>query len=368
MFRGSTFGDIFRISTFGESHGKGQGVIIEGCPSGMTLDLDAIRSEMDRRKPGQSKLVTQRQESDEFEFYSGLFEGRTTGTPLMALILNRDARSRDYSEIKDLFRPGHADYSYFAKYGHRDYRGGGRSSARETAARVLAGAVAKQILNTHGISIFGAMIQLGSVKAVARDWQFVEHNDLRSPDPQVVAAMEDELQKARKDLDSLGAVVEIMIAGVPAGLGEPVFGRLDAALAAAMMSIPATKGVEFGSGFQSVEKRGSELNDQMSSSGFLSNNHGGILGGISTGTPIVLRFALKPTSSLARPQATIDSTYQDRTIQTKGRHDPCVGIRAVPVGEAMCALVVVDFLFKRFAEQQALEAYEKLHVKPYGLA
>lgn len=340
---GNTFGTLFQATTFGESHGAALGVVIGGCPAGLALDQSLIRRELARRRPGQSKLVSPRKESDEFEILSGLFEGVTTGSPIAMLVRNQDVKSKDYSAIKDLFRPGHADFTYYAKYGVRDYRGGGRSSARETVGRVLAGAVARQILQSAAVSIYGGVIQVGNVIAKKRDWASVESNDLRSTDPDVVEAMRAEIERARKDRDSVGGIVEICASGVPIGLGEPVFAKLDAALAGAMMSIPAVKGVEIGAGFSAAEKRGSQINDQMSPGGFLKNDHGGILGGISSGAPIVMRLAIKPTSSIPQELDTIDTDFKARKISTLGRHDPCVALRAVPIAEAMLALVLVDF-------------------------
>lgn len=344
---GNTFGTLFRVSTFGESHGPALGVVIDGCPAGLELNLEAIEEDLARRRPGQSKLVTPRKEKDEFEILSGLFEGKTTGTPLTFVIRNQDVKSKDYSSIKDLFRPGHADYGYFAKYGHRDYRGGGRSSARETAARVIAGAVAKQLL--PGVLIRGAVVQVADVCAKKRIWEEVEKNDLRSPDPDVIDAMRTAIERARKERDSVGGIVEVEAVNVPVGLGEPLFGKLDAVLAWALMSIPAVKGVEIGSGFQSAELRGSEMNDQITPEGFRSNHHGGILGGITSGTPIVARMALKPTSSIPQDLDTIDTSFQAQKISTKGRHDPCVALRAVPIAEAMVACVLVDFWLQDLA-------------------
>ncbi len=346
MINGNTFGNSFRVTTFGESHGALLGVVIDGCPSRLELDLPGIQKELDRRKPGQSKLVSPRREADEFEIVSGFFEGMTTGTPLAAIFKNSDVKSKDYDAIKDLFRPGHADYTYHKKYIHRDYRGGGRSSARETIARVFAGSVARQILSHWGVSIYGGLVQLGKIKAKKYQWESVEENMLRSVDPGLVDAMTEELEAARKDRDSVGGVIEVRADGVPVGLGEPVFSKLSAAIGASMFSIPAVKGVEIGDGFSLCEMKGSEANDEMNADGFISNHHGGVLGGLSSGAPIVIRIGIKPTSSLPKEQKTIDIHGNESSIVTKGRHDPCVAIRAVPIAEAMLALVLVDFMIQ----------------------
>ncbi len=350
---GNTFGTLFRITSFGESHGQMLGVVIDGCPAGIELDLSALEKEMERRRPGQSKLVSPRQEGDKVEIVSGLFEGKTTGAPLAAIVINEDVKSKDYLAIKDRFRPGHADFTYFAKYGHRDYRGGGRSSARETLSRVIGGAVAKQLLRAFGITVQGAVVQIGSVRAKKYQWNQVEENEVRSVDPDCVSAMKAEIESARKDRDSVGGVIEVQATGVPAGLGEPVFGKLDAAVASALMSIPAVKGVEIGAGFSAAALRGSAMNDQMFEDGFHSNNHGGILGGISSGAPIVARMVVKPTSSIPKTQNTIDVNFHSQTIETLGRHDPCVAIRAVPIAEAMLALVLIDFWMQHHALLEA---------------
>lgn len=342
MLQGNTFGLAFRVTTFGESHGPGLGLIIDGCPAGLKVDMELIETELKRRRTGQSKLVSQRQEEDKFEFLSGIFNGQTTGCPIAVIIRNTDSRSKDYDTIKDLFRPGHADFGYFAKYGIRDYRGGGRSSARETTSRVIAGAIAKQLLGTIGVSIRAGLLQLGTVKAEQYCWEQVELNELRALDPAKLEPMREELEQARKQRDSLGAIVEAQALNVPTGLGEPVFSKLDAMLAAAMLSIPAVKGIEFGSGFALAAARGSAVNDALSPEGFLSNHHGGILGGISSGAPIVLRLAFKPTSSIPQEQQTIDVNFEPREISTKGRHDPCVALRAPVIVEAMFALTLVD--------------------------
>lgn len=365
---GNSFGTLFRVTTFGESHGVALGVIIDGCPAGLLLDEELIRRELARRRPGQSALVSPRRESEDFEILSGLFEGRTTGMPLSIMVRNEDTRSKDYAAIKDVFRPGHADFSYFAKYGHRDYRGGGRSSARETVGRVIAGAVAKQLLACAGMSFRGGVIQIADVKAESYDWESAEINPVRCVDPGKCAAMEAAIDQARKAKDSVGGVVEVQALHVPIGLGEPVFAKLDALIAGAMMSIPAVKGVEIGAGFRAVSMRGSEMNDEFFPEGFHSNNHGGILGGISSGAPIVVRLALKPTSSLPKEQKTIDTEMQATTVTTLGRHDPCVAIRAVPIAEAMLALVLVDCWLQQLAATGAQASFCSVKNISYGLA
>lgn len=364
---GSSFGTLFRVSTFGESHGKALGVIVDGCPAGLELDIEAIVRDLNRRRPGQSKLVTPRKELDEFEILSGVFEGKTTGTPIAALVQNKDVKSKDYSEIKDLFRPGHADFTYFAKYSHRDYRGGGRSSARETVARVIAGGIAKQLLGTIGVRFVGGVVQVGSVVAIKREWAEAENNDVRCVDPDVCDQMKEVIEKARKDRDSIGAVVEIHAEGVPPGLGEPIFAKLDAAIAGAMLSIPAVRGVEFGAGFACAEARGSEFQDRMYKDGFETNNHGGILGGVSSGAPIVVRMALKPTSSIPQDMETIDTSFKEGKISTKGRHDPCVALRAAPIAEAMLAMVLVDFWMQDLARKGVRANYETVDSIAYGM-
>ncbi len=343
---GSTFGQIFRITTFGESHGIALGAIVDGCPAGLPLSEEDLQKDLDRRKPGQSKLVTQRKESDAVKILSGIFEGRTTGTPIGLIVYNEDAKSKDYEMIKDLFRPGHADYTYFKKYGFRDYRGGGRSSARETVARVAAGGIARKLLAREGIEIIGYITQVGPVKIKKIDYSEIRQNPLFCPDPDAVSEMARAIQQAQSDKDSVGAMVEVIAKGVPAGLGEPVFDKLDAALAGAMMSINAVKGVEIGAGFKVVEMRGSENCDPITPTGFQSNHAGGILGGISNGDEIVVRMAVKPTSSIAIEQETIDIHGRPAKVSTKGRHDPCVGLRAVPIAEAMMALVLVDHFLR----------------------
>ncbi len=352
----NTFGHLFRVTTWGESHGLAIGCVIDGCPPGLPLSEDYIQPYLDKRRPGQSRFTTQRQEEDRVKILSGVFPDSagvqvTTGTPIALLIENQDQRSKDYSEIKDRFRPGHADYTYLAKYGIRDYRGGGRSSARETAMRVAAGAVARKVL--PDVTIRGALIQIGTEKIdrAKWDWDEVDRNPFFSPDASAVQSWAAYLDEVRKRGSSCGAIVEIVAEGVPPGLGAPLYGKLDQDLAAALMSINAVKGVEIGAGFASAAFSGEENADEMrigpdGKPMFLSNHAGGILGGISTGQPIVARFAVKPTSSILSPRRTIDSAGHEVDIQTKGRHDPCVGIRAVPVGEAMTALVLADHILR----------------------
>ncbi|MBF0159522.1 MAG: chorismate synthase, partial [Magnetococcales bacterium] len=350
---GSSIGHLFRVTTFGESHGPAIGAIVDGCPSGLPLSESDIQRDLDRRRPGQSRFTTQRREPDRVRILSGLFEGVTTGTPIGLLIENEDARSRDYSDIQHLFRPGHADYSYWRKYGVRDYRGGGRASARETAMRVAAGAIARQLLLTMGVRIRGALIAMGNLAAERQrwDWQQVESNPFFSPDADMVAPMSQLLDDLRQQGNSVGALLEVVADGVPAGLGEPVFHRLDADLAAAMMSINAVKGVEIGAGMAAATLNGTQMADEMIPDGkggvlFLSNRAGGILGGIATGQDIVVRLAVKPTSSIRIPQRSVTTAGEACEVVTNGRHDPCVGIRAVPVAEAMMALVLVDHLLQ----------------------
>ncbi|QGU31682.1 chorismate synthase [Thermochromatium tepidum] len=340
---GNSFGKNFVVTTFGESHGPALGGIVDGCPPGLELSVADLQHDLDRRKPGQSRHTTQRRESDRVEILSGVFEGRTTGTPIGLLIHNEDQRSHDYSEIAERYRPGHADYSYEQKYGVRDYRGGGRSSARETAIRVAAGAIAKKYLAERlGVRIRGYLSQLGPLRPRGFDWDQVEQNPFFWPCAETVPELEAYMDALRKSGDSIGAAVTLVASGVPTGLGEPVFDRLDAAIAHALMGINAVKGVEIGAGFASIEQRGTEHRDLMTPEGFLSNNAGGILGGISTGQDIVARIALKPTSSIRLPGQSIDRRGAPVEVVTKGRHDPCVGIRATPIAEAMLALVLMD--------------------------
>ncbi len=340
---GNTFGKLFSVTTFGESHGPGLGAIIDGCPPGLALTEADLQIDLDRRKPGQSRYTTQRREEDRVEILSGVFEGKTTGTPIGLVIRNTDQRSKDYSKIKDQFRPAHADYTYQHKYGVRDYRGGGRSSARETAMRVAAGAIAKKWLaERFGVSVRGYLSQLGPLKASQHDWSIVGSNDFFCADAALVPELESFMQSLNKQGDSIGARINVVADGVPPGWGEPIFDRLDADIAHALMSINAVKGVEIGAGFASVEQFGSEHRDEMTPEGFRSNNAGGVLGGISSGQSITASLALKPTSSLRLAGDGIDVHGNPAEVITTGRHDPCVGIRAVPIAEAMLALVLMD--------------------------
>ena len=352
---GNTFGRLFTVTTFGESHGAALGAVIDGCPPGLPLTEADIQPDLDRRRPGTSRFTTQRQEADQVEILSGVFEGQTTGTPIGLLIRNTDQRSRDYAAIKDKFRPGHADYTYQHKFGRRDYRGGGRSSARETAARVAAGAVARKFLATRGVLIRGHLAQMGNIALDLRDWAAVNDNPFFCPDPDRVADLEALITQLRRDGDSVGARVTVLAHGVPPGLGEPVFDRLDADIAHAMMGINAVKGVEIGAGFAVVAQKGSEHRDEITSAGFLSNRAGGVLGGISSGQDIVVSLALKPTSSIRLPGRTVDLHGDDTDIVTTGRHDPCVGIRAVPIAEAMLALVLMDHLLRQQAQNAGVD-------------
>ena len=344
---GNTIGKLFTVTTFGESHGLALGAIIDGCPPGLALTEAGLQKDLDRRKPGTSRYTTQRREDDEVKILSGVFEGKTTGTSIGLLIENRDQRSKDYGKIKDRFRPMHADYSYEQKYGLRDYRGGGRSSARETAMRVAAGAVAKKYLaEQHGILVRGYLSQLGPIKAEKLDWDLVESNPFFCPDADKIPEMEAYMQALRKSGDSIGAKISVVASAVPVGLGEPVFDRLDADIAHALMGINAVKGVEIGAGFDCVEAKGSEHRDELTPEGFTSNNAGGVLGGISSGQDIVAHIALKPTSSILVPGKTINQQGEPVDVITTGRHDPCVGIRAVPIAEAMLAIVLMDHLLR----------------------
>jgi len=351
----NTFGECFRVTTFGESHGPALGAIIDGCPPGLVIDEAFIQAELDRRKPGTSRYTTPRREADQVKILSGVFEGKTTGTPIGLVIENTDQRSKDYSDIKDLFRPGHADFTYAHKYGFRDYRGGGRSSARETAMRVAAGAIAKQYLAQMGIQIRAAMTQMGHVHAQQLNWDAVRDNEFFFPDPDGVAALDALIRALKKEGDSIGARIRVEAVGVPAGLGEPVFDRLDADLAKALMSINAVKAVSIGDGFAVVEQRGSEHRDEMTPTGFSSNHAGGVLGGISSGQTVIAEIALKPTSSIKKPGQTIDVYGQSQTISTHGRHDPCVGIRAVPIAEAMMALTLIDHVLRQRAQNGGVQ-------------
>ncbi len=343
---GNTLGKLFTVTTFGESHGLALGCIIDGCPPGLELSEEDIQGDLDRRKPGQNRYTTQRREDDAVKILSGVFEGRTTGTPIGLIIENTDQRSKDYSNIKDTFRPAHADYTYMQKYGVRDYRGGGRSSARETAMRVAAGAIAKKYLSAKGIAIRGYLSQLGPIKIDSVDWNEVNNNPFFCPDKSKVAEMETYMQALSKEGNSIGAKISVVASGMPTGLGEPIFDRLDADIAHALMGINAVKGVEIGSGFDSVEQKGTEHRDEITADGFLSNNAGGILGGISSGQDLVAHIALKPTSSVRLPGRSIDIHGNETEVVTKGRHDPCVGIRATPIAEAMMALVLMDHFLR----------------------
>ncbi|UWH30163.1 chorismate synthase [Aeromonas veronii] len=348
---GNSFGQLFRVTTFGESHGLALGAVVDGCPPGLEISEADLQGDLDRRKPGTSRYTTPRREPDEVKILSGVFEGKTTGTSIGLLIENTDQRSKDYSDIKDLFRPGHADYTYHQKYGQRDYRGGGRSSARETAMRVAAGAIAKKYLKqVHGIEITGFLSQLGPIKAEAFDAVQIEQNPFFFPDAGKLEELDQYMRDLKKEGNSIGAKVQVIARNVPVGLGEPVFDRLDADIAHAMMGINAVKGVEIGDGFAVVEQKGSEHRDEMTPVGFASNHAGGILGGISSGQDIVVSMALKPTSSITVPGKTINTEGEAIEMITKGRHDPCVGIRAVPIAEAMLALVLMDHLLRHRAQ------------------
>lgn len=357
---GNSFGQSFRITTFGESHGPAVGVVVDGCPPGIPLAEEDIQRELDRRRPGQSRITTARQEPDAAEILSGVFEGVTTGTSIAILVRNEDARSRDYNAIKDVFRPGHADYTYLAKYGVRDYRGGGRASARETVGRVAAGAIAKKLLGYEGVTVIGYTCQVGDIVMPPMDGvtaEQVESNAVRCPDPDTAARMEALILSVRSELDSIGSAVQIVARGVPVGLGEPVFDKLKADFAKALLSVPAVVGFEYGAGFAAVGMRGSQHNDaivrkqtgagSLAEIGTRTNNAGGMLGGISTGEPILIRVAIKPTASIPQPMETVDIQGNPQTITTKGRHDSCLAPRFVPIGEAMVALVLADHLLRQ---------------------
>lgn len=348
---GSTLGTLFCVTSFGESHGPAIGCVVDGCPPGMVLSEADLQIDLDRRKPGTSRHVTQRKEEDKVEILSGVFEGRTTGTPIGLLIRNTDAKSRDYSKIADKFRPGHADYTYWQKYGIRDYRGGGRQSARETAVRVAAGAIARKwLLEKYGIVIRGYMSQLGPIKIPFKTWTCVHDNPFFSADDSIVPQLEEFMDKLRKSGDSVGAQITAVASGVPVGWGEPVYDKLDADLAYNMMNINAVKGVEIGAGFGSITQRGSEHGDELTPEGFVGNNAGGILGGISSGQDVVVSIALKPTSSIRIPRRSIDLEGKPISVQTTGRHDPCVGLRATPIAEAMLACVLMDHALRHRAQ------------------
>ena len=340
---GNSFGRLFIVTTFGESHGPALGCIVDGCPPGMALCEDDIQADLERRRPGRSRHTTQRKEPDQVKILSGVFEGKTTGTPIGLVIENKDQRSHDYSEIKDKFRPGHADYTYQQKYGIRDYRGGGRASARETTMRVAAGAIARKYLKERlGVEISGYLSQLGPIRLDARDLSIVDNNPFFCADPAKLGELEAFMDALRREGDSIGARISVLASNVPPGLGEPVFDKLEADLAHGLMSINAVKGVEFGAGFAAVAQKGSEHRDEISPAGFSHNNAGGTLGGISSGQDILASIALKPTSRIRVPGATVDKSGQSTEIVTKGRHDPCVGLRATPIAEAMVALVLMD--------------------------
>ncbi|MEW6613397.1 MAG: chorismate synthase [Pseudomonadota bacterium] len=348
---GNSFGTLFTVTTFGESHGPAIGCVVDGCPPGLALTAADLQVELDRRKPGQSRHTTQRREPDEVEILSGVFEGVTTGTPIGLLIRNVDQRSKDYGKIKDQFRPGHADYTYLQKYGLRDYRGGGRSSARETATRVAAGAIARKYLRERlGVEIRAWLAQLGPIRAQRLDWDEIPNNPFFCPDAEAAERMAAYMDALRKEGDSIGARISVVASNVPVGLGEPVFDRLDADIAKALMSINAVKGVEIGDGFAVVEQKGTEHGDEMTPAGFLSNHAGGILGGISSGQDITASIAIKPTSSIRLPRRSVDIHGEPCEVITTGRHDPCVGIRAVPIVEAMLALVLMDHALRQRAQ------------------
>ncbi|MCW8919717.1 MAG: chorismate synthase [Gammaproteobacteria bacterium] len=361
---GNSFGKLFTVTTFGESHGPALGAIVDGCPPGMPLTEADLQADLDRRKPGTSRHTTQRREADAVRILSGVFDGVTTGTPIGLLIENTDQRSKDYSNIAATFRPGHADYTYQQKYGLRDYRGGGRSSARETAMRVAAGGIAKQYLASKGITIRGYLSQLGPIRIENFDWAEVGNNPFFCPDSGKVAEMEDYMDALRKEGNSIGARINVVAEGVPPGLGEPIFDRLDADLAHALMSINAVKGVEIGAGFDCIEQKGTEHRDEITPDGFLSNHAGGILGGISSGQAITAAIALKPTSSLHLPGRSVNLAGEPIEVVTQGRHDPCVGIRATPIAEAMMAIVLMDHLLRHRA--QNLDVVSQTPVIPAG--
>lgn len=348
---GNTLGLLFSVTTFGESHGPAIGAVIDGCPPGMTLSAEDIQPDLDRRKPGTSRHVTQRKEEDLVEILSGVYEGKTTGTPICLLIRNTDQRSKDYSNIAETFRPGHADYTYWHKYGIRDPRGGGRSSARLTAPVVAAGAVAKKWLREKfGVEIHGFMSQLGDIHIPFMDWNEVPNNPFFAPNAEIIPELETYMDALRRDGDSVGARIEVVATGVPVGWGEPLFDRLDADIAHAMMGLNAVKGVEVGAGFHAVAQRGSEHGDELTPEGFVGNNAGGILGGISTGQDISVSLAIKPTSSIRTPRRSIDKAGEPAVVETFGRHDPCVGIRATPIAEALLALVLIDHALRHRAQ------------------
>ena len=353
---GNSIGKNFVVTTFGESHGLALGCIVDGCPPGMPLDASDIQDDLERRRPGRSRHTTQRNEPDQVEILSGVFEGVTTGTPIGLLIRNKDQRSKDYGDIKDKFRPGHADYTYQQKYGIRDYRGGGRSSARETTMRVAAGAIARKYLREReGIEIQGYLSQLGPIELACKDLSIVDANPFFSADPDKLVELETFMDALREEGDSIGAKISVLASNIPPGLGEPVFDKLEAAIAHALMSINAVKGVELGAGFRAVTQRGSEHRDEIGPDGFAKNDAGGTLGGISSGQDLLASIALKPTSSITRPGKTIDKSGNATEIVTKGRHDPCVGLRATPIAEAMVALVLMDHYLRQRAQNADVE-------------
>ena len=348
---GNTIGKLFTVTTSGESHGPGMAAIVDGCPPGMELSEEDIQQELEKRRPGTSRFTTQRKEPDQVKIMYGIFEGKTTGTPINLVVGNVDQKSKDYSAIKDKFRPGHADYSYYHKYGIRDYRGGGRSSARETVMRVAAGAIAKKYLKERlGMEIYGYLSQLGSISVELKEKDFIGTNPFFAGDPEKIEELESFMDQLRRDGDSIGAKINILATQVPVGLGEPVFDKLEADIAHALMSINAVKGVEIGAGFSVVTQRGSEHRDEIDSSGFKQNNSGGTLGGISSGQDILASIALKPTSSIIKPAETIDKSGEETEIVTKGRHDPCVGLRATPIAEAMLAITLMDHYLRHRAQ------------------
>ena len=354
---GNSFGKLFTVTTFGESHGRALGCIIDGCPPGLPLDASDIQADLERRRPGKSRHTTQRNEPDQVQILSGVFEGLTTGTPIGLLIENKDQRSKDYSDIKDKFRPGHADYTYQQKYGIRDYRGGGRSSARETTMRVAAGAIARKYLRQRlGIEIKGYVSQLGPIRLEAKDLTAVDENPFFCADPEKIPELEKFMDELREEGDSIGARISMLATNIPPGLGEPVFDKLEADIARGLMSINAVKGVELGAGFAAVTQRGSQHRDEMSADGFNKNDAGGTLGGISSGQDLLASIALKPTSSISVPGATIDKKGKATEIVTTGRHDPCVGLRATPIAEAMIALVLMDHYLRHRAQNADVES------------
>ncbi len=354
---GNSIGKLFTVTTFGESHGLALGCIVDGCPPGMQLTEADLQHDLDRRKPGTSRFTTQRKEADQVKILSGVFEGQTTGTPIGLLIENTDQRSKDYSKIKDTFRPAHADYTYEQKYGIRDYRGGGRASARETAMRVAAGAIAKKyLLERYGIKVRGFLSQLGPLKIQRVDWSTIDTNPFFCPDPDLIPELETYMAELNKEGDSIGARITVTASGVPPGLGEPVFDKLDADIAHGLMSINAVRAVELGAGVAVVEQKGSEHRDQFTSQGFMSNQAGGTLGGISSGQDIVAHIALKPTSSIRQPGKSVDKSGADVDVVTTGRHDPCVGIRATPIAEAMLAITLLDHCLRHRGQNMDVQS------------